>query len=161
MENYLVLNGQKIELTLEQYQEVCNAVSQKKKSPFDRKERNETYYYIGENGLVYLCKEQNYCIDILRYGNANYCSDKDLVMKRADYEALERVLWRFSEENGGAGVYSICYDKQTGDWETAIRTKNISMLGPTFYSKKVASCAIEVAKKWFSDKNLAPEDVFF
>ena len=42
MENYLVLNGQKIELTPEQYQGVCNAVSPKK-SPFDRKEKDETY----------------------------------------------------------------------------------------------------------------------
>lgn len=38
MENYLVLNGQKIELTPEQYQEVCNAVSPKK-STFDKKRR--------------------------------------------------------------------------------------------------------------------------
>lgn len=160
MENYLVLNGQKIELTPEQYKEVCNAVSLKK-SPFDRKERNEAYYYIGENGLVYLCKEQNYCIDILRYGNANYCSDKDLVMNRANYEALERVLWRFSEESGGAGVFSICYDNQTGDWETTVRTGNISIFGPTFCCKKAASRAIEVAKEWLSSNGLAPKDVFF
>ena len=161
MENYLVLNGQKIELTPEQYKEVCHAVSPKKKSPFDRKERNEAYYYIGENGLVYLCKEQNYCIDILRYGNANYCSDKDLVMKRANYEALERVLWRFSEEHGGGGAYFIRYDKKIGNWGITETTAYILLLGPTFCSKAIALRAIEEAKKWLSDNNLAPEDVFF
>lgn len=39
MENYLVLNGQKIELTPEQYQKVCNAVLLETKSPFDRREK--------------------------------------------------------------------------------------------------------------------------
>lgn len=39
MKNYLVLNGQKIELTPEQYQEVCNAVLLETKSPFDREKK--------------------------------------------------------------------------------------------------------------------------
>lgn len=160
MENYLVLNGQKIELTPEQYQEVCNAVSPKK-SPFGRKERNEIYYYIDDDGFVHSDKEQGWPADTLRYGNANYCSDRKLMKKRSNYEALERVLWRFSEENGGAGTYSICYDSQTGDWKTIVKTGNISMFGPTFCCKKVASRAIEVAKEWLSENYFAPEDVFF
>lgn len=81
--------------------------------------------------------------------------------KRSNYEALERVLWRFSEENGGAGVCSICYDSQTGDWKTIVKTGNISMFGPTFCCKKAASRAIEVAKEWLSENYFAPEDVFF
>ena len=161
MENYLVLNGQKIELTPEQYQEVCNAVSPKEKSLFGRKERNEIYYYIGDDGRVGFSKERDWCADILRYGIANYCPDKDLAMKRSNYEALERILWRFSEDNGGAGVCSICYDSQTGDWKTIVKTGNISMFGPTFCCKKVASRAIEVAKEWLSENYFAPEDVFF
>lgn len=92
-----MLNGQKIELTPEQYQEVSP-----KKSPFGRKEKN-----------------------------------------------------------GGAGVCSICYDSQTGDWKTIVKTGNISMFGPTFCCKKVASRAIEVAKEWLSENYFAPEDVFF
>lgn len=161
MENYLVLNGQKIELTPEQYKEVCNAVSPKKKSPFDRKERNEAYYYIGENGLVYLCKEQNYCIDILRYGNANYCSDKDLVMKRANYEALERILWRFSEKNGGAGSYTIYIDTDKNRWGVLDIKVPAVLFGPTFCSRQAANEAIEVAKEWLSSNNLELRDVFF
>lgn len=45
MKNYLVLNGQKIELTPEQYQEVCNAVLLETKSPFDRREKGEAYWF--------------------------------------------------------------------------------------------------------------------
>ena len=160
MENYLVLNGQKIELTPEQYQEVCNAVSQKK-SPFDRKETNEIYYYIDNDGMVDSVKDRGWVADDFRYENANYCSNKDLMMKRSDYEALERVLWRFSEENGGRGVYFICYDKKIGDWAITDTPAYILLLGPTFCSKNIALRAIEVAKKWLYENNLKPEDVFF
>lgn len=161
MENYLVLNGQKIELTPEQYKEVCDAVSLKEKSRFDRREKNEIYYYIDCDGLASFSREQGCAADLLRYASANYCSNKGLMKKRADYETLERVLWRFSEENGGAGVYSIRYESHEGDWETTVRTGNISMFGPTFCCKTVALRAIEVAKGWLSENDLAPEDVFF
>lgn len=161
MENYLVLNGQKIELTPEQYQEVCNAVLLETKSPFDRREKGEAYWFIGDNGLLCGTRERSLCIDSIHHGIANYCSNRTLMEKRSNYEVLERVLWRFSEENGGAGTYSICYDEQTGDWETAVRTENIFMLGPTFCSKAIALGAIEEAKKWLRENGLKPEDVFF
>lgn len=160
MENYLVLNGQKIELTPEQYKEVCNAVSLKK-SPFDKKETTEIYYYIDNDGIVYSTKDRGWVADYLRYGNANYCSNKDLMMKRADYEVLERILWRFSEENGGGGAYFIYYDKKIGDWAITNTPTYILLLGPTFCSKAIALGAIEEAKKWLYENNLKPEDVFF
>ena len=158
MENYLVLNGQKIELTPEQYQEVCNAVSPKKSS-FEKRGKDENYYYIDNDGIVYSVKDREWVADTLRYGNANYCSNKELMVKRSDYEALERVLWRFSEENGGSGLYSIYYSKKVGGWGTA--KADILMFGPTFCSKNIALRAIEVAKEWLSDNDLTPEKVFF
>lgn len=161
MENYLVLNGQKIELTPEQYQEVCNAVTSKKKTSFDRKEKDETYYFIDNDGIVDSVKDRGWVADDFRYENANYCSNKDLMMKRANYEALERVLWRFSEENGGRGAYFIRYDKKIGDWGITVTAANLLLLGPTFCSKNIALRAIEVAKKWLYENNLKPEDVFF
>ena len=161
MENYLVLNGQKIELTPEQYQEVCNAVTSKKKTPFDRKEKDETYYFIDNDGIVDSVKDRGWVADDFRYENANYCSNKDLMMKRANYEALERVLWRFSEENDGGGAYFIRYDKKIGDWVITVTAANLLLLGPTFCSKNIALRAIEVAKKWLRENDLKPEDVFF
>ena len=161
MENYLVLNGQKIELTPEQYQEVCNAVTSKKKTTFDRKEKDETYYFIDNDGIVDSVKDRGWVVDDLRYGNANYCSNKELMLRRADYEALERVLWRFSEENGGRGAYFICYDKKIGDWAITETPAYIFLLGPTFCCKAIALSAIEEAKKWLRENDLKPEDVFF
>lgn len=160
MENYLVLNGQKIELTPEQYKEVCNAVSLKK-SPFEKRGKDETYYYIDRDGLISRGKEQGLCIDALLYAGANYCSNRALMEKRSNYEVLERILWRFSEENGGGGAYFICYDKKIGDWAITNTPTYILLLGPTFCSKAIALRAIEVAKEWLRGNDLKPEDVFF
>lgn len=160
MENYLVLNGQKIELTPEQYQEVCNAVSLNEKSPFDRREKGEAYWFIGDDGFLCATGEQSRCIDNLHHGIANYCSNKEL-MASANYETFERILWRFSEENGGGGAYFICYDKKIGDWAITNTPTYILLLGPTFCSKAIALRAIEEAKKWLCENYLKPEDVFF
>lgn len=160
MENYLVLNGQKIELTPEQYKEVCNAVSPKENTPFSKKE-NRIYYHIGDDGLVSITTDQRLFIDGLRYENANYCSNRDLMVKRANYEALERVLWRFSEENGGAGCYTIYINTDKNSWSTLDIMASTVLFGPTFCSRQVALRAIEVARKWLSDHCLKPKDVFF
>lgn len=158
MENYLVLNGQKIELTPEQYQEVCNAVSSKKNSSFDRKEKNETYYYIDENGVVCSRKEQNWGTDVSRYKNANYCSNKELMVKRASYEVLERILWRFSEENGGPGNFYPCWGFKDG-WDNYCITDAHSF-GPSFVSEKVLRDAIKHGKKWLQSVGLTEVDIF-
>lgn len=160
MKNYLVLNGKKIELTPEQYKEVCNAVSLKK-SPFEKRGKDETYYYIDKDGLISRDKEQGLCIDDLLYAGANYCSNRKLMEKRSNYEVLERILWRFSEENGGGGAYFICYDKEIGDWAITNTPTYILLFGPTFCSKVIALRAIEVAKEWLRENDLKPEDVFF
>ena len=160
MENYFVLNGQKIELTPEQYKEVCNVVSLKK-SPFEKRGKDETYYYIDGDGRISRGKEQGLCIDALLYAGANYCSNRALMEKRSNYEVLERILWRFSEENGGGGAYFICYDKKIGDWAVTNTPTYILLLGPTFCSKAIALDAIEEAKKWLRENGLKPEDVFF
>lgn len=161
MENYLVLNGQKIELTPEQYQEVCNAVSPKEKSLFGRKEGNEIYYYIGDDSFVYPSKDRGWVADTLHYGNANYCSDRKLMKKRSNYEALERILWRFSEDNGGAGSYTIYINTDKNRWDVLDIRISAVLFGPTFCSRQVANEAIEVAEKWLSSNNLEPKDVFF
>lgn len=82
------------------------------------------------------------------------------MFKRANYEALERVLWRFSEENGGAGKYFIYYDERGGEWSVTA-TKYILVFAPTFRSRDIALRAVEVAKEWFSDNGLKPSEVFF
>ena len=157
MENYLVLNGQKIELTLEQYQGVCNAVSPKK-SPFDKKETSEIYYYIDNDGVVDSVKDHGWVADALRYRNANYCSNKELMLRRANYEAFERILWRFSEENGGPGNFYPCWGFKDG-WDNYCITDAHSF-GPSFVSEKILRDAIKHGKKWLQSVGLTEADIF-
>lgn len=81
--------------------------------------------------------------------------------KRSNYEVLERVLWRFSEENGGAGSYTIYINIDKNRWDVLDIRISAILFGPTFCSRQVANEAIEVAEKWLSSNNLEPEDVFF
>lgn len=39
-----------------------------------------------------------------RHAVANYCTDHDLLLQQAYRETLNRLLWRFSMENGGKDI---------------------------------------------------------
>lgn len=158
MKNYLVLNGQKIELTPEQYQEVCNAVLLETKSPFGRREKGEAYWFIGDDGLLCATGERSRCIDNLHHGIANYCSNKELMARRANYEAFERILWRFSEENGGPGNFYPRWGFKDG-WDNYCITDAHSF-GPSFVSEKVLRDAIKHGKKWLQSVGLTEVDIF-
>lgn len=76
--------------------------NKKKKNPFERAETyKEIYFYTDSNGYVYEEFDRAFLQDDLRYKVANYCADKELMMQRALHETLNRLLWRFSMENGG------------------------------------------------------------
>lgn len=102
MDNYLVLNGKRIDLTKEQIEVLGLKI--KKKSPFDR---GNEYYFINTDGDI------TWEVDVDTFGDktnflaANYCTDYDIMTARAKEEVLSRLLWRFSMENGGGEI----------DWE--------------------------------------------
>ena len=99
MDNYIVINGKKAELTEEQLRalgiEVSNAAS------FRRAKEGEDYWYIDSMGKVSRFAEEFSGFDTECYNAANYCTDKALIEQRALHEILNRLLWRFSMENDG------------------------------------------------------------
>jgi hypothetical protein len=97
-DNYLMLNGKKIELTEEQIKKLGLKENQ---SIFDKVERGEEYYFIHGNGNI-LNRTMGHLPyeDERKYFVANYCADKDVLTKRAKEEVLNRLLWRFSMRNG-------------------------------------------------------------
>ena len=102
MENYIMLEGNKIPLTDEQVKMLRDSKKPEKieKSPFERVDSNSTYFYIDDCGIV---EEENvncYLEDQYRHKVANYCTEKSLMIQRALHETLNRLLWRFSMENG-------------------------------------------------------------
>lgn len=117
MDNYMIINGQRVELAEEQADkllrvaEAMGAVTTatvqepEPKSPFARVDFGDEYYYIGADGNIEASKEDNVGWDYSCYAVANYCTDKDLLQQRAWHEVLNRILWRCSEEHGGDGPW--------------------------------------------------------
>ena len=101
MENYIMLEGNKIPLTDEQVKMLIDSKKPEKieNSPFEKVDSNSTYFYIDDCGIV---DEDFNCYpdDKYRYKVANYCANKSLMIQRALHETLNRLLWRFSMENG-------------------------------------------------------------
>lgn len=102
MENYIVINGKKAELTKEQLKALGIKTNE---NPFDRAEHGNLFYNIGPDGKLYKnyeCINENITITMYDnyYATANYCTDEKLLKQRALHETLNRLLWRFSCENG-------------------------------------------------------------
>ena len=109
MENYIVINGKKSELTEEQLEKLGIKI---KSTSFERK-INENYYCINSDGKVYVRSDRDFYIDDDLYNTANYCRNEKLMKQRALHETLNRLLWRFSMQNGGDEL----------DWENRFQNK--------------------------------------
>ena len=109
-ENYLVVNGEKFELTEEQ---IKTLKSELIKDCFERVMDGKEYYFIyntGDIGVAYDYDDEvdNNCFEV-----ANYCTDRVLLEQRALHETLDRLLWRFSMQNEGERIdwYNYCQEK--------------------------------------------------
>lgn len=137
MDNYLVLNGKRIDLTKEQIEQLGLEIE--KKSPFARV-KNENYFFIGCGGRIDIFND-NQPIDERLFKIANYCTDKEIMTARAKEEVLSRLLWRFSMENGGdkidwtknEGKYYVYKNNLDNEYETAYSLFN-STLGVVYFN---------------------------
>lgn len=129
MENYIVINGKKAELTPEQLEKLGIVV---KEDPFDRKV-GEHYYSIDNLGSVKKCCDTHGIFDQKYFDTANYCKDKELMEQRALHETLSRLLWRYSMQHDGDKI----------DWNN----RDI----PKYYIKfNHINNRFEVGNLWFS-----------
>ena len=73
-----------------------------KQSPFARGNEGDMYYTLDGRGFIYMdFEDPRYNQDIGDvYAAGNYCTDHDLMKQRVLHETLNRLLWRFSMENG-------------------------------------------------------------
>ena len=97
-ENYIMLNGKRVDLTEEQIEKLGLKV---KTNCFERVKEGEIYYRIYEGVGIEFVENHNGILDNERYNAANYCTDKELMQQRALHETLSRLLWRFSMQNDG------------------------------------------------------------
>ena len=160
MDNYLVVNGIKIELTEKQLKalgiEVSNVIS------FKRAKVGEDYWYIDSMGDVVSFTEDFSGFDTECYNIANYCTDKALMEQRALYETLNRLLWRFSMEHDGNKIdwqnsisskAYIYYNYTTKMWyvDETLRFRDVGKI--YFYTTEIAEQAIEEVIKPFMIKH--------
>lgn len=110
-DTYLMVNGQKIELTAEQKRQLGIV---EEKNCFDRVVMLE-YYYINSYGAIIRTDDGASGVDDHLYAVANYCTDKDLLRQRALHETLNRLLWR----------YSMTHDGDKIDWDNIYSPKYI------------------------------------
>ena len=103
MDNYICIDGVKVLLNDSQISELRAILEKKetKKSPLFERQHHNKYYYIDASGEVSNAYELGDSFDLVRYDNANYCTDEELLRQRALEEILARRLWRYSMEHGG------------------------------------------------------------
>lgn len=153
MENYIVINGNKAELTKEQLKQLGII----EKNPFDRVGENKKYYTITREGKVTTFVEENDIYDKESYEVANYCTDKKLMKQRALHEILNRKLWRFACENGelenewnGENYhFEVFFDENEQEFKTNYRLRSHTF-GPFFRTKGDADKAIEIIKQFIT-----------
>lgn len=133
MENYIVINGRKAELTEEQLKAL--GIETEKKSPFDRvhnKKNNGNYYFIDIFGEITSGIDYGYLSEIRLHNVANYCTDKKLLQQQAYREILNRLLWRYSMEHDGNKI----------DWECNEEKYNI------YYDSDLQKCRVADYMSW-------------
>ena len=132
-------------------------LAKEKKNPFYMVNEGESFYFIGGNGDVMTLKENSLCFTGKYHNCANYCTDAELLRRRALYEKLERCLWRFSMENGGSGNYYPILNKSTRTWDVTITS--VQRFGPSFKTIEACQRAIEEVIKPMLD-GIAEEEIF-
>lgn len=104
MDNYICVDGVKFLLNDSQISELRAILEKRetKKNPFfERQSHGDEYYYINTSGELSNASEVGDSFDLVRYNNANYCANEELLKQRALEEILARRLWRYSMEHGG------------------------------------------------------------
>lgn len=101
MDNYIVINGKKAELTEEQLKQLGINVEVKKETPFAR-HSDEVYWYIDVMKGVVGLHDYNSDFDNNMYNNVNYFNDKNFAEQVALHQLLYRKLLKYAYENDAA-----------------------------------------------------------
>lgn len=98
-ENYIVINGKKIELTEEQLKQLGIEPEKKRKNPFDRVKPNERYYFVGSGDVIDEYNDTNDTTDTQLYKISNYFNDVAFAKQVTLHQLLYRKLLKFAYDN--------------------------------------------------------------
>ena len=159
MDNYLMLDGKKYELSPELANALLSCVEPEpeQRSPFARAGALDDYWTINSRGVVDSVFEDNSNYDSALFAVANYCTDKSLMEQRAMHETLNRLLWRYSGEHGGDSPewdgrehYYICFSRMNRLEYEVYYNDNFCIQGVIYFKdRETAEAAIEEIVKPF------------
>lgn len=96
-ENYIVINGKRVELTEEQLEKLgIKPEMNKYREIFELSDDKEPYFFINDAGEIVYHSDIWNGDSGARYACGNLCKDKDIMKQRALHETLNRLLWRAS-----------------------------------------------------------------
>lgn len=158
MENYIVINGKKAELTEEQLEKLGIKIDEK---GIFNPDDDDQYYSIDTFGCICVHGWDADGCDVSVKEIGNCCTDKNIMQQRAWHETLERLLWRFSMQNGGEDLdwetsrqdkFYICYNYT--DREFVIYSRcSIKLCNVCFISEEIAQKAIDTIVKPFMEEH--------
>jgi len=146
-ENYLMINGKRVDLTDEQIEKLG---FNPRKDRFEYTKRGE-YYCVTAWGNVRHQDGRDVAFSEECYSSANYCTDEQLMQQRAYYETLSRLLWRLSMQNDGDKIdwedmeqtkYYVYYDNRYKTFEVSGYHYSQPLM-TVFYSENIAKRAID------------------
>lgn len=159
--NKIILDGKEYELSAELVEKIKAEVAaqEKAENPFERKTDDEGYFYVNERGEVKPSIDRYFSMDNGCFQVANYCRDKGLMEQRALHETLNRLLWRYSETNGGGEKRGGHFIYLTVRGDMYVGHCTYAGCGDVYFRKKeVAEAAIEEVVKPFMEAH--PEFVW-
>lgn len=101
MADFIYIDGVEYKVDKELVDLIKNHANNSLNNSFERQTKGAGYYYIENDGVVYEATELGFSLIDRRYEIGNYCTDKELLKKRAAEEGLLRKMWRFSLTHGG------------------------------------------------------------
>lgn len=155
MENYIVINGKKAELTEEQLKKL--GINPKRKNPFDRVECEEEYFRVA-NGQVLSSYELNSNANSAHLSILNYFNDKDFANQLALHEFLNRKLLKYAWDNNAEDCE---WDGKNSHWHiekliatnetvfSAVEDEHYKCCTPYFSKREIVEQAIEAVVKPF------------
>lgn len=101
MADFIYIDGVEYKVDKELIDLIKNHANNSLNNSFGRQAKGDCYYFLENNDRVHKATELNSFIDDRRYEIGNYCTDEELLKKRAAEEILLRKMWRFSLTHGG------------------------------------------------------------
>lgn len=98
MDNYIVINGKKAELTKEQLKALGIEYELEKNNPFG-KITDKSYYYITSTDRINFTENIDSVVDEDLYNNTNYFNDEDFTNQVMLHQKLYRKLLKYAYDN--------------------------------------------------------------